>query len=152
MTWRVNSHRLWLVALGLLVAAIVAGVSVFTVKYLSKPQAVEIALASADSGSPVEVYLGGAVDREGIYTVGQDATLGDILQRAGVTVPGDVPLRLKVSVVAPDDDASSQTPAEGQTGKININSATAEELDSLSGIWPYEGPGDYRLPRPERTI
>jgi len=146
MTWRGSPQRWWLLALGLLVAAIVAGVAVFTVRYLSRPQPVEIALASADTDSPVEVYLSGAVDKEGIYTVGHDATLDDILQRAGLLPPGETPLKLKVTVLGADDNQSSPTSEEQQTGKVNINSATAAELDSLSGIGPTKAQAivDYR--------
>jgi competence protein ComEA len=155
MTKRIGPQRWWLLALGLLVAAIVVGGAVFTVRYLSRPQSVEIVVASADTGSAVEVYLGGAVDKEGIYTVGQDATLDDILQRAGVIPPGEGLLKLKVTVLGPDDSPSSPTPEEEQTGKININSATAAELDSLSGIGPTKAQAviDYRNQNgPFRTI
>jgi len=146
MTWRGSPQRWWLLALGLLVAAIVAGVAVFTVRYLSRPQPVEIALASADTDSPVEVYLSGAVDKEGIYTVDPDATLDDILQRAGLLPPGETPLKLKVTVLGAVDNQSSPTSEEQQTGKVNINSATAAELDSLSGIGPTKAQAivDYR--------
>lgn len=135
MTWRGSPHRWWLLALSLLMAATIAGAAVFTVRYVSRPHAVEIALASSDNDSPVEVYLTGAGIREGIYTVGQDATLDDILQRAGFVFPGEGPLKIKVTVVDPEGDESAPGPEE-PTGKININSATAEELDSLPGIGP----------------
>jgi competence protein ComEA len=117
---------------------------------------VEIVVAPADSGSPVEVYLSGAGTKEGIYTVGQDATLDDILQRSGVVPPGEGPLKIKVTVIGPDDGESSQTPEEEeQSGKININSATAAELDSLSGIGPTKAQAivDYRDENgPFRTV
>lgn len=154
MTKRSGPQKWWLLALGLLVAAIVVGGAVFTVRYLSRPQPVEIVVASADTDFPVEVYLGGVVDKEGIYTVGQDATLDDILQRAGIIPPETGPLRLKLSVLGADDGQSPQSPEE-QTRKININSATAAELDSLSGIGPTKAQAiiDYRNQNgPFRTI
>jgi len=79
MTWRGSPQRWWLLALGLLAAVTAAGVAVFTARYVSMPQPVEIVVASTDNESPVEVYLTGAGIREGVYTVGQDATLDDIL-------------------------------------------------------------------------
>jgi competence protein ComEA len=155
MTWRGSPHRWWLLALSLLVAATAAGAAVFTFKYVSRPHPVEITLASSDNESPVEVYLTGAGIREGIYTVGQDARLDDILQRAGVVPPGEGSLKMKVTVLGPDGDESSPDPEEGPTGKININSATAEELDSLSGIGPTKAQAivDYRNQNgPFRTV
>jgi competence protein ComEA len=155
MTWRGSPQRWWLLALGLLAAVTAAGVAVFTVKYVSRPQPVEIVVASADTGSPVEVYLSGAGAEEGIYTVGQDATLDDILQRAGVVPSGEGSLKIRVIVLGPDDGGSSPTPEEEPSGKININSATAAELDSLSGIGPAKAQAivDYRDQNgPFRTI
>ena len=154
MTWCWSPRKWWLLVLGLIVAVIVAGGTLFAVKYLSRPQSVEIVVASPDTDSTVEVYLSGVEVKEGIYTVGQNATLDDILQRAGVIPPGSGPLKLKISVLGPEEDPSSQTP-EQKTGKININSATAAELDSLSGIGPTKAQAivDYRNQNgPFRTI
>jgi competence protein ComEA len=146
MSWRGSPHRWWLLALGLLMAAIVTGVAVFTVKYVSRPRPVEIVVASPDDESPIEVYVSGAGIREGIYTVGQNATLDDVLERAGVIPPGEGPLKIKVIVVGSEEDSSSPSPEDQQPGKININSATAAELDSLSGIGPTKAQAivDYR--------
>ena len=154
MTWRGSPQRWWLLALGLLVAVTAAGVAVFSIKYVSRPHPVEIVVASSDNESPVEVYLTGAGIREGIYTVGQDSTLGDILRRVGVTSSETDPLTIRLSVVGPEDDPYSAVPEE-PSGKININSATVSELDSLPGIGPAKAQAivDYRDQNgPFRTI
>ena len=154
MTWRGSPQRWWLLALGLLVAVTAAGVAVFTIKYVSRPHPVEIVVASSDNESPIEVYLTGAGIREGIYTVGHDATLDDILRRAGVTSSETDPLMIRLSVVGPEDNPYSPVPEE-PSGKININSATAAELDSLPGIGPTKAQAivDYRNQNgPFRTI
>ena len=146
MSWRGSPQRWWLLALTVLIVVMVTGVAVFTLKYVSRPRPVEIVVSSDNCDSPVEVYLGGAIDREGVYTVGQDATLDDILQRGGIQLPDGGPLKLRVTVVGPDDSSSSEAPEEAQAGKININSATVAQLDSLSGIGPTKAQAiiDYR--------
>ena len=116
--------------------------------------ATKIFTAPSDNGSSVEVYLTGAGIREGIYTVGEDATLGDILQRAGVASSETDPLIIRISVIGPEGDPDSLVPEE-PGGKININAATAAELDSLPGIGPTKAQAivDYRNQNgPFRTV
>ncbi len=129
-------QRWWLLALGIMAAVIVAGLAVFTAKYVSRPRPVEIALAPAADASPVEVYLSGAAGQEGIYSVDQDTTLEDVLRRAGIALSGEVPLRIKVAVLGADDGASADTVIQDPSGKINVNTAGAERLESLPGIGP----------------
>ena len=146
MSPRGAREKWWLLALGLLAAALVAGVAAFTVKYLSRPRPVEVALARVEAGFPVEVYLGGAVEQEGIYSVGADTALGDVLRRAGITLSDDGLLRVRVTVLGAGQEALPGAGEQGQSGRTNINTAGIAELDGLPGIGPSKAQAivDYR--------
>ena len=150
-----SPQKWWLLALLLMVAVTTAGLAAFTVKYVSRPRPVEIALSPADAGQPVEVYLGGAVEQEGIYAAGQDATLQDLLQRAGALLSEDEPLRIRVTVLGAGDDASVEPPGQDQAVRVNVNTAGTAELESLPGIGPAKAQAivDHRHQNgPFRTV
>lgn len=150
-----TARRWWLLALVLMAAVVAAGLAAFTVKYVSRPRPVEIALVPAESASPIEVYLGGAAGQEGIFSVDSDATLGEVLRRAGISLDAEGRLRISVSVLGAGDAAPAGGPGEGQSGKINVNTAGASELESLPGIGPARAQAiiDYRSRSgPFRTI
>lgn len=103
----------------------------------------------------VVVDVKGAVERPGIYTMTAPVRIYQVIQQAGGVVPdGDTSsLNLAEQVVdgsvlyvprkgeTPPDMATtsigSQTPSnKTSSSKININTATAEELDKLNGLGP----------------
>ncbi len=155
MTPQGAPQRWWLLALALMAAVIVAGLAAFTVKFVSRPRPVEIKLARAVSASPIDVYLGGAVDQEGIYSVDSDTSLEEVLRRAGIHLDAEGLLRLKVCVLSDGEEASAEGAGEGQPGRINVNTAAASELESLPGIGPAKAQAiiDHRSRNgPFRTI
>ena len=141
---RNGSHRLWwLLILGLLVVALVTGGVVLAYKHNSRLKPVEIEISSSPAASPVDIYLSGALASEGIYAFNLDATLEDILERAGgVTDAGD-PIGLRLYVFHVDEDPF--VPTGGET-RVNINTASIPELETLSGIGPVKAQAivDYR--------
>jgi len=135
-------QRWWILIFAFLTIAIIAGGVVLISRQWGGSKAVEIDLSSAPA-STLEIYLSGAVANEGIYTFSQDSSLGDVLQGAGgVVTEGADPLKLKIRVLYIDESPFEQP----QETKININTASAEELQTLYGIGPVKAQAiiDYR--------
>lgn len=109
------------------------------------------ALENSESG-PIAVYVSGAVRMPGVYTLDTDARAADALRAAGG--PADdadldavnLAMRLSdeqqihfptsgsASMPMSGDAANRETGSYGATGKLNINTATADELETLPGI------------------
>jgi competence protein ComEA len=111
--------------------------------------------ASAASPSPVAaplvVYVCGAVTRPGVYRLPSGSRVTDLLDLAGgpsakadlsaVNLAGKLADGQQVVIPkrgqAPVASASTSTPDASPTGAIvNINTATAAELDGLQGVGP----------------
>jgi len=138
-------HVAFWVVIALLIVAIAAGAIVFVSRHSGAGEPIEVIPSSGPSSS-VEVYLSGAVAAEGIYTFSQDSSLDDVLQRAGGVIEELDPIKVKVRVLHADEDPFDQEDeTEGET-KININTASSEELQTLYGIGPVKAQAiiDYR--------
>jgi competence protein ComEA len=112
--------------------------------------AIEVQEAGTGGGRAV-VHVAGAVRRPGVYKLPADARVDDAVARAGgPTRRADlgglnlaaqvedgrqvlVPERARAGG-APAAPAPGATPAEGQP--VNLNTATLEQLDTLTGIGP----------------
>ena len=114
--------------------------------------------APAPTPQPLRVYVSGAVVDPDVYELSADSIVKDAITAAGgVTEEADedainmaLPLSDGAQVHVPrrDDDLPAppsistpvrQTPSSppsGPAGKVNINMATVEELDTLPGIGP----------------
>jgi competence protein ComEA len=104
---------------------------------------------------PLIVYVSGAVAQPGVYTLPPDARVADALSAAGgATAEADlaqinlarrihdeeqihIPRQGDPTLPAPaPTPAPAVASAGGSPGKVNINTASAAELDTLPGIGP----------------
>ncbi len=145
MSQRGGYERWWLLVFVLLAVALVTGGSVLIFRHFSGAKPVEIAISSSTPNSPVEVYISGAVASEGIYVFGQDASLEDVLQKAGGVAETGESIRVRMYVVRVDESPFADS-HDVVDGKVNINTASAAELETLSGIGPVKAQAiiDYR--------
>ena len=134
-------------ALGLL-AAIVLVLSVFIVirgntRSSAAPEIVPVTIAEPE----IFVDVTGAVNKPGVYTLSGKSRVIDAIKAAGDSAPGADLSTINLARVLNDGEqiyvdslvmnssgqrVSKKTPS----GPININRATARQLDSLDGIGP----------------
>jgi competence protein ComEA len=168
------------VALAVLVVAVVAGAGFAFLRSRPRPEpatqqlpAVAVLDSATPSASPtasIVVHVAGAVLRPGVYTVPAGARVGDALAAAGGAASGaDVNA---INLARPLSDGERVwIPRKGETpppepgggaggsgssgGKVNINTASAAELETLPGIGPALAQRivDYRTQHgPFRTV
>jgi competence protein ComEA len=147
-------NRWVLVIVGLVVAGV--GLSVTLLSWPdSEPAATAPAVvpeASAAAPTMIVVSVAGAVNEPGIVELEAGARVADAIEAAGGMTEGADPGFLNLArvvadgdlVAVPDASASGaavpapagESGAAGTGGLVNINVASAEELDALKGIGP----------------
>ena len=116
--------------------------------------ATPIAIKASDGGGRVMVHVAGAVRQPGVYKLATGARVDDAVQRAGGATRhadlGGLNLAAKLEdgrqVLVPERaahagggsaaGAAGAAAAVGPDQPINLNTATLEQLDTLSGIGP----------------
>ncbi len=143
------SHVVIIALAALLAGAIVA----LVVERRSDPGALEIDLAglTPTPGGPIEVYVTGAVAKPGVYQLADGNRAVDALYAAGGPAPDANLEAINLAVRLHDEDrvlvprqgqpltsavsaAVSSAAGAATTGVVNINTASAAELDALPGI------------------
>lgn len=151
----------WILAFGLIGGLLGAGL-VFLAA--GRPRGQAIYLSPPPTPAPIQVYVSGSVVRAGVYALPPDSRVDDAVQAAGGLLPeanaaalnlaaglkdGE---QLSIPTLAPTGPPLSQALTGGtrftqpqaiqpaqptvQAGKVNINTAAMEELDTLPGIGP----------------
>src|SRR5581483_6523498 len=147
-----KNYRVY-IAMFLLNLAVVIGVIYLLRRENPRPVAVTLPpRASKTATTRITVGFSGAVKRPGSYQLDDQARLSDVLQQAGgVNSNADLsqmnltrPLangeQIVIPTIAPVANHSAPpsaiTPVATQLGKLNLNTATFDELDALPGIGP----------------
>jgi len=132
-----------------LVGLILVGIGVFAVRHLEEKPTIEILSEEETAeGTTIFVDLEGAVQNPGVYELSSEARINDLLVRAGGLsaeadrdwVSKNINLAQKLS-----DGAKIYIPLVGQNfegqdeyvagaSAININTASAAQLDTLWGV------------------
>jgi competence protein ComEA len=139
----------WLRRNFILLAAIGMGVvlGVAALRVFDERSAPDIVVRDAAQMRTISVQVSGSVNLPGVYELDPDARLEDaILAAGGATSDADLAAlnlarRLKdgedieIPAILPTPGPGTVA-AEGSAGQIAVNTASAEELDSLPGIGP----------------
>jgi len=128
---------------GLFTGLLVAGVLVLL---LAEPRGSPIELLPLPTPSPLRIHVAGAVRRPGIVELPPEAIIADALAAAGGALPGaDLDALNLAAAVEPGERILVPLPgtaiptASGitaSTGALDLNHASAAELESLPGIGP----------------
>jgi competence protein ComEA len=153
-------ERPYLVSLGLL-GVLMVGVGILSAVLIANKMAgneLEIVEMDQEEKGSGEVYVdvGGAVMRPGLYKLSSEARVNDALAAAGgleaeadrdwfskninlaqkVTDGAKIYIPFQGETSGQSDSATGQVSGAAISGKINVNTASAAELDQLWGVGP----------------
>ncbi len=138
------SHAIIIGLAALLVAAVIA----LVVERHNSAQPLEITLAGTPTaGGPIQVYITGAVSKPGVYQMSDGDRTVDLLYKAGGAAPDADLEAVNLAVRLHDEDRvivprtgeaasgpTSQVAGAVSAAAVNINKASAQDLDALPGV------------------
>jgi competence protein ComEA len=143
-----------IVGLIVVLVALLGGAGLWYVRALPKPVTIaeassgaELSASASPTPPPIIVDVAGAVRKPGVYQFAEGERVIDAIERAGGALPkADLSLlnlaapitdgtQILVPKAGPAVPGASPAPVGGApAGLINVNTATATELEALSGI------------------
>jgi competence protein ComEA len=143
---------LWGIAFGVVIGFLGVGLLLLTT---GKPRGEPIQLSPPPTSAPLIIHVSGAVNNPGVYTLPTGSRVGEAIDVAGgLTGDADaslinlakivedgvqiwVPYQVEEMMIPDNPEILSSEPTPMHSpNKININTATQTELESLSGIGP----------------
>ncbi len=137
------SHAIIVGLAALLVAAVIA----LVVERQNSGQPLQITVdGTPTAGGPIQVYVTGAVAQPGVYEMKDGDRAVDALYKAGGPAPDADLEAVNLALRLHDEDrvvvprmgeaatTGSTSQVAGATAPVNINKASAQELDALPGI------------------
>lgn len=143
-----NSKTFLYIAYGVLIGLLAAGVIWLAA---SPPRGEPVTLLPTPTPGMVTVYVSGAVMTPGVYSLPDGSRVEDAVLAAGGFAPGAETDSLNLATVLEDgqqiDVPGIVSASHVNAGRVNINTASADELDTLPSIGPTTAQAivDYRL-------
>ena len=117
----------------------------------ASPRGAPVAMLPTNTPGKLTVYVSGAVMLPGVYELPAGSRVNDAIQAAGGFAVGAEQSNINLATPLEDgqqiDVPGIVNPSHVNAGRVNINTATVEELDALPGIGPTTAQEivDYRL-------
>ncbi len=133
---------------GVLIGVLAAGIIWISV---SHPRGDAITLLPTATPGMLTVYINGAVATPGVYTLPEGSRVDAAVQAAGGFLPGAEKDNVNLAMLLTDGQQINVPgivdTSHVNVGRVNINTATVTELDTLPGIGPTTAQAivDYRL-------
>ena len=133
---------------GVLIGILAAGVIWLAA---SSPRGAPVSLLPTNTPGEVTVYVSGAVNTPGVYKLPAGSRVDDAIKAAGGFAVGAEQSNINLATPLGDgqqiDVPGIVNPSHVNAGRVNINTATVDELDALPGIGPTTAQAivDYRL-------